>query len=335
MKPKVLFAVAKEHYSKIFSEKDLGRIKNQCEIIKTEVPTVPDKDFLLKNIKDAEIAISSWGTACFDSEVMQEAKKLKLLTHAAGTVKPVVSDAFWDKSVKVTSAAAAISYGVAEFCLGFILMAPKRVFWGAQATRQGGWRESINIFNGPFEIYQQKIGIIGASHVGKHLIRLLKSFTCDVLLYDPYCSPEDAANMGVTLAKSLEELFSQCRVVSLNAPSTAETKNMIRGEHFKLLPPGAVFINTARGAIVNEQEMIEELKKERFVACLDVTEPEPPAVDSLLRKLPNVILTPHEAGVVAENMARLGTFVADEIDAFISGKEFKYEVTRGALSRIG
>ena len=335
MKTKVLFAVCKEKYSTIFSQQNIDRIKSYCDVIEAEVPEVPDKEFLLKYIANADIVISSWQTARLDSDVMVKAKNLKLLTHAAGSVKPVISDALFDGGVKVTSSAAAISYGVAEFCLGMILMAPKRAFWAAQSTKQGGWTESIEVFNGPFEIYQQKIGIIGLSHVGRHLIRLLKSFTCDIMLYDPYCSAEKAKALGVTKVDTLDQLFGQCRVVSLNAPSTEQTKGMITGEHFRLLPDGAVFINTARGAIVNEQEMITELKKQQFVACIDVTEPEPPAADSLLRTLPNVILTPHIAGVVAENMARLGTFVADEIQAFINNKPLHFEVTKEQLNTIG
>ena len=135
--------------------------------------------------------------------------------------------------------------------------------------------------------------------------------------------------------ETLDELFEQCRVVSLNAPSTKQTENMIRGKHFKLLQDGSVFINTARGAIVNEQEMIEELKSERFIACLDVTEPEPPAEDNPLRTLPNVVLTPHIAGTIAENMARLGTLVANEIEAFITGKPLHFEIKKEMLDKIG
>ena len=336
MKPKVLFAVVEERYSKLFLQQDLDRIASLCDVIETEIPKEKeDKKFLLKHIADADIVISSWDTANLDAEVIEKAKKLKILTHAAGSVKPVISDELFEQGIKVTSAAAAISYGVAEFCLGMILMAPKRVFWGAQETRKGNWREGLEVFNGAFEIYGQKIGIIGASHVGKHLVRLLHNFNCDILLYDPYCSPEQAKELNVTKAETLEDLFGQCRVVSLNAPSTPQTENMIRGKHFKLLQDGSVFINTARGAIVNEQEMIEELKKKRFVACLDVTDPEPPVEDSPLRSLPNVILTPHEAGVVAENMARLGTFVADEIEAFINDSPLHFEVKKEQLDKIG
>ncbi|MDO9541508.1 MAG: NAD(P)-dependent oxidoreductase [Kiritimatiellia bacterium] len=224
---------------------------------------------------------------------------------------------------------------MAEFCLGLILMAPKRTFWAGLAVRQGAWRDGLKCFGGPFEIYQQKIGVIGASHVGRHLIRLLQNFTCDVLLFDPYCTAEQADKIGARKVESLEEFFAQCRVVSLNAPSTPETRRMIRGRHFAMLPEGAVFINTARAAIIDNAEMISELRKERFVACLDVTDIEPPPANDILRSLPNVWLTPHEAGCVAENLGRLGTLVVDEISFFANHTPLKHEVTKEQLARIG
>jgi len=141
--------------------------------------------------------------------------------------------------------------------------------------------------------------------------------------------------LGISKVDTLEELFEKSLVVSLNAPSTDETKNMIRGRHFKLLRNGGVFINTARGAIVNQEEMIAELKKGRFLACIDVTDPEPPLLDNPLRILPNVWLTPHEAGVTAQNMLRIGTFVADEIEVFVNGKPLYFPVTKDKLNKIG
>ena len=124
-------------------------------------------------------------------------------------------------------------------------------------------------------------------------------------------------------------------VVSVNAPGITETNNMIRGKHFRLLPDGAVFINTARSSIVNQNEMIEELRRERFVACIDVTDPEePPPKGYPLRKLPNVLLTPHFAGAIAQGESRIGRLVAGEIEAFVTGRTLSYQVTEQDLQRM-
>jgi phosphoglycerate dehydrogenase-like enzyme len=335
MKKNVLFALAQCHYRKMFHPTDLQRIERACQVLPVPAPQLADQDFLLRHIGQAHIVISSWGTAPLDEEVMAEAGQLELLAHAGGTVKPFVSDALWARDVQVTSAAASLAFGVAEFCLGLMLTASKRAFWGGVATRQGQWSESLSAFHGPQEIYQQNIGIIGASHVGKQLVRLLQNFNCNVMLYDPYCSSQQARAFGAKKVQTLEELFSQCMVVSLNAPLTEQTRHMIRGEHFRLLQPGALFINTARGAIIDEPEMIEELRSGRFVACIDVTEAEPPAADHPLRHLPNVWLTPHEAGAVAQNLQRIGTFVANEIEAFVANEPLHYPVKQQQLAMVG
>ncbi|MFH1477390.1 MAG: hydroxyacid dehydrogenase [Verrucomicrobiota bacterium] len=333
---KILLAVNQEWRDKqMLSPKDSARLEKSFQILPTEIPAVADKSFLLKYIAEAEVIITSWGTSALDAEIMKQAGRLRLVAHAGGSVKSMVSEELWQSGARVTSAAAAIAYGVAEFCLGLILMAPKRTFWAGLATRRGAWRDGLKCFGGPFEIYQQKIGVIGASHVGRHLIRLLRNFTCDVLLFDPYCTAAEAEKTGARKVESLDELFTQCRVVSLNAPSTPETRRMIRGRHFAMLPEGAVFINTARAAIIDTAEMISALRKERFTACLDVTDIEPPPADDILRSLPNVWLTPHEAGCVAENLGRMGTLVVDEIVSFADKIPLKHEVTKAQLAQIG
>lgn len=331
---KTLFAIRRELLPQVFSDTDYQRVAGVCEVLDVPPPENADKEFLLANAADAEIIITSWGTARSDADVVAKAHSLKLLAHAAGSVKPMVSDALWGKGVQVVTGAGAIAYGVAEFCLGLMITVPPRVLWAVQGMRRGVGKTALEVFGGPFNLYGQKVGIIAASFVGRHLIRLLKNFTCEILLYDPYCSAAEASAMGVTKVETLEEIFSQCKIVSLNAPTTEETKHMIRGSHFALLPEGAVFINTARGVIIQEDEMIEELRKGKFVACLDVTDPEPPRLDSPLRTLPNVLLTPHQAGGTRENRLRIGKFMADEIEAFVNAEPLKFEVTRDKLSVI-
>jgi len=330
----LVYAMPCERFDKIFPQDVLSRISRLCRVAEVAPPREVTREFLLSHVRDAQIVVTSWGTPMLDEEIVSAARGLELIAHAAGTVKPIVSDAAWRRGVRVTSAAPAIGQCVAEFCLGLILTIPKRVPWLAEQVRRGGWREKMDFFGPPLEIYKQNVGVIAASGVGRHLIRLLQPFGCNVLLYDPYCTAEEARALGATKVDSLDEIFSRCRVVSLNAPATEETKGMIRGRHFALFQPGSVFINTARGIIVNQDEMVAELRKGNFIACLDVTEPEPPPPDHELRRLPNVILTPHMAGMIADNFRRVGEFIADDIAAYTSGRPMKGEVFRDRLSII-
>lgn len=334
MKAKLMYGVPALRFTQIFSEATRARIAEMCDVIESPVPEEADKEFVLKHLGDAEILITSWGTAEVDADIAAAARNLKFVAHAAGTIKPVMSEAAWEQGIRVTGSAQAIATGVAEFCLGLMLTVPKRTQWFAERVKQGYWSKTEDIFGPAFEIFRQNVGIVGASFVGKYLIGLLKPFGCNILLYDPYCSAEQAKELGVAKVDSLEELFSQCRCVSLNAPATDETAGMIRGKHFALLQRGSVFINTARGSIINQNEMVQELRKGQFIACLDVTDPEPPTIDHELRNLPNVLLTPHEAGCVCENLLRIGEFVADEIAAYLAGEPLKGEVTHDQLATI-
>ncbi len=331
MKPKVLFAVGSQFRDKIFPSHTLKKIESVCDIVEAPVPSEADAEFLRAHLRGAQIVISGWGTAALDGPVLAAAPALKLLAHAAGSIKPQVSPASWDRGIRVTGAAQAIAIGVAEFCLGLIITASKRVYWMAERVRQGAFSRSEDFFGPAFEIYRQKVGIIGASFVGRRLAELLRPFGCTIVIYDPYWPKEKLKALGAEKAETLDELFRECRVVSLNAPVTKETEKMIRGRHFAMLPEGAVFVNTARGILIDQDEMLQELRRGRFVACLDVTVPEPLPIDHPLRRLPNVLVTPHEAGAFAENLVRIGEFISEEIERYTAGRELLGEVTRDRL----
>lgn len=322
----IALAVKRDLYGQLFSTPDVQRILQVGEFLNEPADEVT-RELLLKWVADADIVITSWRTPQLDRDIIAAGSQIKLVTHAAGSVKPIVCDELWDRGIRVTSAAAAIAPGVAEFCIGMALLASRRAFWMADSMRSGHWHDLMNCFGGGFELYQQNIGIIGASHVGKELIRLFKSYTCNIYLYDPYCSATQADDLGVTLVDDLDTLFSSCRVVSLNAPATDETRHMLRGSQFEKLQDGSVFINTARPAIIHEPEFIEQLRLGRFVACIDVTDPEPCPMDHPFRSLPNVILTPHIAGAKHENKRLIGTYVANEIEAFAANRPLHYEIT--------
>lgn len=333
-KPNILIAINSHFYPTLLSEIDLQRLRTLGNLLEVTLPENADKAFLLKHAPEADIVISSWDTAPLDAEVLACAPRLKLLCHAAGSVRPVVSDALWARNIRVTSAAAAIAYGVAEYCLGLLLTASKRTFWLANGTREGYWMEPSKSFGGAFEIYQQNIGIIGAGFIGRKLTQLLKAFTCNVLVYDPYLCDDDAAVLGVQKVDTLDTLFGSCRAVSLNAPTNEGTRHMLRGEHFAKLQPGSLFINTAGSIQIHEEEFIEELRKGRFVACIDRCNLEPVELDHPYRTLPNVLLSPHIAGVIAENRLRIGTFVADEIESHLRDGSLIHEVTLETLAKM-
>jgi len=180
---------------------------------------------------------------------------------------------------------------------------------------------------------EQTVGLAGAGYIGRMLIRQFKAFDARVLVYDPFLEPAEADKLGVELV-GLDELLGRSDIVSLHVPSLPETRHMIGAAQLAQLKDGALFINTARGALVDEPALIDELSKGRFTAVLDVFENEPLAEDSPLRSLRNAILAPHAAGHTHETYLRQGSTAVDEALLFLAGKPLRHEVTRSMLATM-
>jgi phosphoglycerate dehydrogenase-like enzyme len=156
----------------------------------------------------------------------------------------------------------------------------------------------------------------------------LKHFDVRVIAYDPYVSQEDASKLQVELCP-LEQVFQLGDVVSLHAPNLKETEGLITGSHFASMKHNATFINTARGQVVREHEMIEVLQQRQdLFAVLDVTYPEPPVEGSPLYHLDNVVLTPHISGAMNRECQRMGKYMLDELLRYLNGEELHWGITR-------
>jgi phosphoglycerate dehydrogenase-like enzyme len=169
--------------------------------------------------------------------------------------------------------------------------------------------------------------------VGRKVLEYLSAFEVkETLLYDPYWSAEEVAKLGATQV-SLEDLLRRSDAVTIHAPALPKTQHMLGPRELGMMKDDAVLVNTSRGQNIDERALIAELEKGRFFAFLDVTDPEPPAVDSKLRTLPNVVLTPHRADGRGPN-PRIGDHAVEELRRFFGGEPPLYEVRREMLDRI-
>jgi phosphoglycerate dehydrogenase-like enzyme len=292
--------------------------------------------FTTERIGAAEVMVTGWGTPTISPESLGLAPKLKLIVHSAGSIKTLMPEEAWKLGIRVATCNGALAIGVAETTLGMILAGIKGFFPGRDWTRAGKWHDpklgtNREILREPFGL---TVGVISASKVGQHVLKLLRAFELEVLLYDPFMKPERARELGATLV-GLDELMKRSDVVTLHAPALPATRHLLKREHFRAMKDGAVFINTARGMIVDEAGMIEELKTGRISAFIDVTEPEPPAKDSPLRTLPNVVLTPHLAGHASNGCFRQGRSAVDQVLEFADGKPMHGEVTLAMFATMG
>jgi phosphoglycerate dehydrogenase-like enzyme len=280
-------------------------------------------------LAEAEIIMSGWGMAKMDEAFLAAAPNLKAVFYGAGSIRGFATDAAWDRGILITSAYAANAIPTAEFALSQILFCLKRGWHYALAIR----REGRYIRKGSVPgAYESTVGLVSLGMIGSYVAELLQAFDVNVLAYTS--SEEKAARLGAERA-SLDEIFRQSDVVSLHTPWLKETEGMITGEHFAAMKPGATFINTARGAVVREQEMIAVLQERPdLYAVLDVTYPEPPVEGSPLYTMPNVVLTPHIAGSLSAECRRMGRYAINELKRYLDGEPQEWAISREEAARL-
>jgi phosphoglycerate dehydrogenase-like enzyme len=334
MRPRLAFAMSPAKTRFVFDDAALTRLRAVCDIV-TPAPleelTSPAARALLA---DVDFLVTGWGCPFISREIVAAAPRLRLIAHAAGTVKYHLDPAVFEAGIAVTNAVDANAVPVAEFTLAMIILASKRAFEFRDLYRADPTRASSHaLMDTPIGNYRRKIGIVGASHIGRRVIQLLAPLDHSILLYDPHIRPNDEITQRAQPV-SLDELIASSDVVSLHAPSLPSTRGMIGRHELGLLRDGAVLINTARGALVDEAALIAELETGRISAVIDVTDPEIPAADSKLYRLPNVFLTPHIAGAIGTERSRLGDLVVEEIERFAAGKPMLHRVEPALLQQL-
>jgi phosphoglycerate dehydrogenase-like enzyme len=333
MRPKLVFAYDPERTRHVFSPETLARLNACCDVLSEHPLKQLDTPEARQMLSQAEVLVTGWGTQYLSRDLLRQAPNLRLIAHGAGTVKFTVDPYAYERGIRVTHAAEANAVPVAEFSLAAILFANKRIFDLRDYYRDDhSRRTSYALQDQAIGNFMRTVGIIGASRIGRRVIQLLRPFDVTVFLYDPFVPTNDPLTQEVELT-DLNTLMARSDVVSLHAPALPSTSGMMGKEQFALMRDGATFINTARGSLVDEMALLEELKTGRINAILDVTDPEIPADDSPFFTLPNVFLTPHIAGAVGTERSRLGMMAADEVERYVRGQPLQYEITQDLLER--
>jgi phosphoglycerate dehydrogenase-like enzyme len=278
---------------------------------------------------DAEIALTGWGSPLLDPE---EHPELRLVVHAAGSVRGVVPDALWERGVRVVTAADANAVPVAEYTVAMVLLSGKHVLAAAEEFR----RTRTHLPAWPTTShgnYRRVVGVIGASRVGRRVLDLLRGYDVTLLVHDPYLSDEAGAALGAELVE-LDELLARSETVTLHAPDLPETRGILDRRRLALMRDGAVLINTARGVLVDHDALTDELVSGRLRAVLDVTDPEPLPADSPLWDCPHVTITPHLSGSQGNELARMADLALDELERWSRGEPLQHELLHADLARM-
>ena len=326
-----LFGTNQLQFSKVYTPEVLGKLAEYGEL-----SDKINRKNLKENaefLKDCEIAFSTWGMPKFTKEEIKEyMPKLKAVFYSAGTVQ-YFARPFLESGVKVYSAFAANAVPVAEYTFAQITLAAKGYFQSAKYYRSLPLR-SLAFANSSTGNFGCKIGLVGLGAIGQIVAKRLMELDVEVYAYDPFVPEEKAAELGVKLI-SLEELFSECDVISNHLANKPELENVFNYKLFKRMKKHSTFINTGRGAQVSEYSLALSLllhPSRTFVA--DVLKREYFPYINPLFWCPNAILTPHIAGSTGKEPQRMAYYMMEEMEKLLSGEETKYEVTLESLERM-
>jgi phosphoglycerate dehydrogenase-like enzyme len=331
MKPRFIFVLDAGHFPSLFSDKAVARLQRLVDI---DPAPVGAAELLAAGDRHAAVEgiVSSWGMPELTPALLQSLPRLRAVFHAAGTIKTIATAASWERGIRISSAAAENAKPTAEFAFAEIILSLKRAWARMLDLRERHtYQQNDPLMPG---CYGSTVALLSLGKIGRLVARRLATLDVKVIAYDPLVSPADAAALNVTLC-SLDEAFARGDVVSCHTPLTAETSGMLGRAQFAAMKPGATFINTARGGLVREIEMAQVLRERPdLFAVLDVSDPEPPAPNSPLFGLQNVVLTPHIAGSMGPECRRLGTMMVDEVERYLAGQPLLGEVQQQHLPVI-
>ena len=269
---------------------------------------------------DVRLVFTGWGTPRLDEDLLMALPSIEAVFHGAGSVRKIATDAFWERDILLTSAYRVNAVPVAQYTVAAIVFALKRAFPFCQSLRCGR-PVAMPDRNAVPGVYQgTRVGVISLGAIGSLVCEMLSGYGVDILVYDPYAGANTFHDLHVKPVDTLEELFTCCDVVSLHAPWLRETEGLVTGKLLRLMPRHATFINTARGAIVNEAELFDVLRaRPDLYAVLDVICDEECYHQHALTRLPNVFMTPHIAGSKGRESHRMGMTAVEECRRYLNG----------------
>jgi phosphoglycerate dehydrogenase-like enzyme len=283
--------------------------------------------------EETEVIFSTWGMPRLTPQFLGSLPRLKAVFYAAGSVRGFVTDASWRRGIRIFSAARANAVPVAEFTVAQIVLGLKQTKRHRVRT-SGDWNRSEEAKLTMQGNYRTRVGLISYGSIARLVRQKLRAFEHEVRVYDPFLTQEEADEEGIHLC-SLETLFAECPVVSLHAPLLDSTRGMVRGCHFRSMHPDGLFINTSRGAIVDQDELVEVMRERPdLTAVLDVLRKEPPAEGDPVLELPNIWVYPHLAGSMGLECERMGRMIFSAFQAFRDGQDTPLEVSEGDMDRM-
>lgn len=284
---------------------------------------------LCRMIEGVDIVVSGWGTPDFDNEVLLHADRLKLIAHTGGSVKPYVTDACYDKGIRVVSGNAVFAESVAESVIAYALASLRDIPRFSSELKSGSWPDQF--YNRG--LLDRRVGIVGYGMIARYVVGMLQPFHCPINVFSRHIRQEELDSFHME-KKTLEELFSECDIISIHSGMTKENYHLVTEELMRLMKPGALLINTARGAVIDEPALCRVLKERNIYAVLDVYETEPLPSNHELLLCENAILMPHMGGPTIDRRFAVTKSIIADIGKFLAGDDMSCEIDRAYAAKM-
>ena len=256
------------------------------------------------------------------ADTLEKAPNLKLVIRAGEGTDNIDKKLCEAKGVKVENTPGANNNSAAEHAIALMLTALRHTHNANATMKSGGWDKSK--YTG-LELSNKKIGIVGFGRIGQIVAKRLQGFEPEVLFFDPFLEKSDIPY--AKKATDLKEIFSTCDVITLHTPLVDKTRGMINTELLSLMKPKSILVNASRGGIVDEDALATVLKENKiYAAGFDVFATEPLEIQSPLRKLENLVLTPHLGAGTQEAQQRVGQMSVNQLKEFFIGGKVVNEV---------
>lgn len=256
------------------------------------------------------------GLDYFTADVFEKVEGLKVVARYGVGFDRVDLEAAKKAGVIVTNTPTANSDSVADLAVGLMLAAARHLVEGHRQTTAGGWPKLFGV-----SLFQKTVGLIGLGRIGARVAKRVRGFDCPVLVYDPFIDAETAAEFDCTKVESLEALLAESDFVSLHSPATPTTHGMINRKTLSLMKPTAILVNTARGELIDETDLLDALKTGVIGgAGLDAHAEEPPQVERY-RDVPNLVITPHMGAYTTEALYNMAMDSTNDLIAVLEGRE--------------
>lgn len=293
------------------------------ERVKTELETCGDvkyaimsRDELRDSLGGVDVLFGNWGMPQMTDDFLTNADKLKLVCYTGGSVAGIMTEEMTAHGIRLICGNRLYANSVAEGTIGYIIAAQRRLVDVINETHNNGWA-SYRRSDG---IRFKTIGIIGFGMIAKNLAKMMQAFECTVKICSDYFLPEMQTEYRAQKC-DMDEIFETCDIVSLHESLREDTYHMIDAHYFEKMKPDALFVNTARGAIIVEDDLAKVCREGRIRAILDVYEREPLPADSSLRGIEGIYLVPHRGGPTTDIREYVTLALIGDLRRFIAGIE--------------